>query len=324
LAEPEPRDLSPEEQARYFGAVLPVWGGGLDGARYVLYQQRLLRSPEAEGRYRLVGRFGPDGVLLSGLKTYRVLGQLGPRRLQLVAIGALFTPPEARRQGHAAALLEAVLAQSAAAGVEAALLFSDVGTELYEPLGFRPLESRESTIDASLLPRGSGARAAAPDDLSLVDRILARGAEERASDRSASARLSLVRDGWSVRFQLRRLRELARVREVGEPQWGLLVDGAGRRGGEAAALFRQGRESIDLLDAAWSTGAARDALLAGLRELLLRSGRSSLRAWPARQLRGLWPDRTRTRAIAMVAPLRPGLSLPQPGGAADLALVDHF
>ena len=79
-----------------------------------------------------------------------------------------------------------------------------------------------------------------------------------------------------------------------------------------------------LLDAGWTSDGARDALLARLRELLLRSGRQRIRLWPSHQLRGLFPARPRASALAMVAPLRSDVAVSPSGARADLALLDHI
>jgi hypothetical protein len=124
-----------------------------------------------------------------------------------------------------------------------------------------------------------------------------------------------------TRFQLRRLRELARIRNVGEPEWGLFA--WCKSGGEAAAMIRHTRDAVDVLDAGWTTLGARDALLGGLRDCLVRWNRPALRLWPAHQLRGLWEERPRTTAVAMAAPLGDG-PCPEAGAVCELALLDHI
>ena len=316
MPEPRLRDLSEDERAAYFRGVQPLWGGGLPEEQFVAYQRRLARSAEAEGRYRVLGLFGDDGALLSAMKGYLLEGaQLG-RPVRVLGIGAVWTPPELRRRGHAAGMLQRALLLYAGLGCDAALLFTDIGTAYYARLGFRPVESGECRVEARRLPRGGGFRPAAPSDADHLTRLLAGG-------RVPTGGLTLARDGWSLRFQLRRLRELARIRNVGEPEWGVLAGWPGSGGGEAGAMIRHTREAIDVLDAAWTSDAARDALLSGLRDCLLRSGRPLLRVWPSHQLRGLWEAQPRTSAVAMVAPLRPGARL-DAADAADLTLLDHI
>ena len=89
-------------------------------------------------------------------------------------------------------------------------------------------------------------------------------------------------------------------------------------------MVRMARDAIDVLDAGWTSDGARDALLARLREVLLRSGRQRLRLWPSHQLRGLFQAHPRGSALAMVAPLRPDVVVSPAGARADLALLDHI
>ena len=164
------------------------------------------------------------------------------------------------------------------------------------------------------MPRGGAAHPAGPcDETSLV------GVFEQG--RTGNGELALARDGWVLAFQLRRLRELARARGTVEPEWGVHI---AQPAGQAAAMLRLSREAVDVLDAGWTHESLRDPLLAALRDFLLRSGRSRLRLWPAHQLRGLFPSHPRATALAMVAPLRPEVKLPGPGGPAGLALLDHI
>lgn len=310
----ELRELRPDEHLEYFRGTQGPWGGGLAEDAFVEFQRRLASSPEAGGRYRMFGLFERGGrALLSGMKAYALAGAFEGRGLRVLGVGAVFTPPALRRQGYAARMLERALARFSDEGADAALLFSDIGTEYYQRLGFRPLESLESFAPIEDLPRANGCRPAAPGDEEPMSALF-----ETARARE---RLSLLRDGWTLRFQLRRLRELARARNLGEPEWGLVVDGLR---GSAGAMVRLSRDALDVLEAAWTTDFARDRLLGGLRDLLSRAGRTRLRLWPTSQLRGRYAHGPRDSALAMVAPLRDDVPLPRSGEPADLSLLDHI
>lgn len=305
------RDLSPEERTAYFRGVHPIWGGGLDEGRFQLFQRRLADAPEAAGHYRLLGWF-EGGELVSAMKAYDLLGTCARRELRLLGVGAVFTPPPLRRKGRAAAMLREVMDEYRQRGTHAAVLFSDIDTGYYERLGFHAVESRECSVDARDLPRSNGGfRPAVAGDEAEMTRLF-------AAARAQETRFALARDGWTLRFQLRRLRELARARGVGEPEWGILVNGA------AAAMVRFGRDSLDVLEAGWTSEDARRVLLSGLRDCMQRAGRPRLRLWPAAHLRGLFPAGERTSAIAMIAPLDAMVPLPDRGGPAELALLDHI
>src|SRR5207237_1720299 len=128
---------------------------------------------------------------------------------------------------------------------------------------------------ASGLPRGGSAHSALPGDEAALARVFEKS-------RNAQGGLALERDGWVLRFQLRRLRELARARGVGEPEWGIRIE---QPQGEAAAMLRLSRDAVDVLDAGGTREALRDPMLAGPREFWLRRGRSDLRLRRAAQLR---------------------------------------
>jgi GNAT superfamily N-acetyltransferase len=308
------RELTGDGRATYFRGIHPIWGGGLSEERFHLFQARLADAPEARDRYRLLGWFS-GGRLASGMKAYDLKGTSAGRPLRLLGVGAVFTPPELRRRGHAAAMLRAVMDEWASQGAHAAVLFSDIGARYYERLGFRVLDSRECSIDASELPRpGGDIRSATAGDELLMTRLF-------AAARGQGQRFALGRDGWTLRFQLRRLRELARARGVGEPEWGLVAEG---RFGEGAAMLRFARDTVDVLDAGWTSEEARDRVLGGLRETLLRVGRSRVRLWPAAQLSGLFAAPERSTALAMVAPLDGSTEMPERGSPAELALLDHI
>ncbi len=305
------RDLKDEERGAYFRGIHPIWGGGLDEARFQLFQRRLADAPEAVDRYRLLGWF-EDGRLLSAMKAYDLTGSCAQRELRLFGVGAVFTPPPLRRQGHAAAMLRAAMDEYRQRGAQAAILFSDIDVAYYQRLGVRVLESRECSVEAGALPRPSGCfRPGLAGDEPQLIRLF-------AAAREGETRFSLARDGWTLRFQLRRLRELARARGVGEPEWGIVVDG------EAAAMIRFGRDTVDVLEAAFRNDRARDLLLSGLRDCMQRAARQRLRIWPAAGLRGLFEEAERTSAIAMIAPLDETAPLPDRGGPAELALLDHI
>ncbi len=307
----ELRDLSGEERAAYFRGIQPIWGGGLDDGRFQLFQRRLADAPEASDRYRLLGWFEQD-TLRAAMKAYDLYGTCAGRPLRLLGIGAVFTPPPLRRQGHAAAMLRAAMDEYRRRGAQAAVLFSDIEAAYYERLGFYPVESSECSVEAGALPRVvTGFRPSMAGDEPEMIRLF-------AAARAGETRFALDRDGWTLRFQLRRLRELARARGVGEPEWGLVVDGA------AAAMLRFGRDTVDVLEAGWTDERARTVLFAGLRDCMQRAGRKRMRIWPASRLRGLFTSSARTSAIAMIAPLTGTAPLPDRGGPAELALLDHI
>src|ERR1700757_1800891 len=140
------RELTGEARGAYFRGIHPIWGGGLSEERFHVFQARLADAPEARDRYRLLGWI-VDGAFTSGMKAYDLKGTFAGKPLRLLGGGAVFTPPELLRRGHAAAMLRAVTEEWASQGAHAAVLFSDIGARYYERLGFRVLDSRECSVD---------------------------------------------------------------------------------------------------------------------------------------------------------------------------------
>jgi hypothetical protein len=89
-------------------------------------------------------------------------------------------------------------------------------------------------------------------------------------------------------------------------------------------MIRFGRDTVDVLEAAFRSDRGRDLLLSGLRDCMQRAARQRLRIWPSAGLSGLFEAAERTSAIAMIAPLDETAPLPDRGGPAELALLDHI
>jgi GNAT superfamily N-acetyltransferase len=154
-----------------------LWGKHLSPAELCAREASLRESAWSASAERrvlllLLPRDGSPPAVLSSCEVYVVPALLGGTPSTVLLVATLFTEPEMRGRGFAAALLEAVAAEAAArprcAGV---LLFSDIGTAYYENLGFRRLggatdivlpadaAGAEAGMDAGA---GEGARIAAP------------------------------------------------------------------------------------------------------------------------------------------------------------------
>jgi predicted acetyltransferase len=106
----------------------------------------------SDGRLRVAGLRNADGVIVSSLKRYDM--QLSTPRgpVSAVGIGAVFTPLEDRRQGHAARLIGALLERAKQEGKGAGVLYSDISPDYYARLGFITLEHRQWTAATDELP----------------------------------------------------------------------------------------------------------------------------------------------------------------------------
>src|SRR5260370_240039 len=71
-------------------------------------------------------------------------------------------------------------------------------------------------------------------------------------------------------------------------------------------------------------GGGGAAVVGGLGDCRKGAGGQRLGAWPGGGLGGLFTASERASAIAMVAPLEESAPLPERGGPAELALLDHI
>ncbi len=120
-----------------------MWGAGLSTADYREFWRDLQATDWGTRHSAFLVWLGSRDEILSSLKIYRLPLRLDGRTYQAVVLGAIFTPAECRRQGHAAEMVRALLHQIREEGNCVAMLFSDIGTGYYEELGFQSLPAEE-------------------------------------------------------------------------------------------------------------------------------------------------------------------------------------
>ena len=112
-----------------------------------------------------------DEVLASA-KEYDLTATIDGRVTPVLGIGAVFTQPAHRGNGHARALVEQLLGRAARAGASLALLFSEIGPDYYGRLGFEAVRTSESVLRVAEPPsRGAPAmlvRAGDDRDLAAI------------------------------------------------------------------------------------------------------------------------------------------------------------
>lgn len=120
-----------------------LWGAGLSLDDYIGLWEDLRATAWARRHARFLVWQDDDGSILSSLKLYtppaRVLGREG----RAAVLGAIFTPRELRRRGHATGLIAEVLRLREAAGDDWSFLFSDIGTDYYRGFGYEALRAEE-------------------------------------------------------------------------------------------------------------------------------------------------------------------------------------
>lgn len=126
----------------------PQWGDGLTRKSYAQWNAAQMRTPWGRQhlhRVALVER----GERLASAKRYDFSMRVDDRTVRALGIGAVFTPPALRGRGHARQLIELMCGQARDEGVEAALLFSEIGTPYYQSMGFVrvPVQTADITME---------------------------------------------------------------------------------------------------------------------------------------------------------------------------------
>jgi len=120
-----------------------VWGEGATFEDYIAGNLAQLRSPWARTNYRFLAARDDRGDLLASLKWFTLPARIDGAAAQVTGLGAIFTPEEQRRRGHAAALVEATLERARVRGDAAALLISEIGGAYYERMAFLAVPASE-------------------------------------------------------------------------------------------------------------------------------------------------------------------------------------
>jgi predicted N-acetyltransferase YhbS len=181
-----------------------IWNDGLTRRAYG--QLYAAQRATAFGKAHLSRLALVDGEeVLASAKIYRFDAVLDGEPLRIAGLGAVFTSPASRRRGAARELIERVLEREAAAGADAALLFSEIGPGYYARLGFSVVETAIRELRVSESPRYGApmTMVRAGDDRDLKDIV------SLSASRAEPYRFHLVRDRDVVHFAIARRRLLA-------------------------------------------------------------------------------------------------------------------
>jgi predicted GNAT family N-acyltransferase len=121
---------------RILDGTFEIWHEGLSRSAYGQWNRAQLRTPWARHRLQRFAALDDRGRLLATAKQYRFDVRVGDRQGWMCGIGAVFTPPEQRGQGHASRLIEQLVSRAQVEGALLASLFSEIGTAFYERLGY--------------------------------------------------------------------------------------------------------------------------------------------------------------------------------------------
>jgi len=180
-----------------------LWSDGLSRRAYGRYNVAQLSTPWGGEHLRRLLLVDDDGRVVSSAKRYELKARLDGREVDVVGIGAVFTPPAARGRGHARDLVERIVSAASNEGAGLAMLFSEIDPAYYASMDFVPVPRRELVIRTEE-KRGAPmvlVRAGEERDIPAVT-ALARAMGERH-------RFSLVHTEDQIRFSLSKKRLLA-------------------------------------------------------------------------------------------------------------------
>jgi predicted N-acetyltransferase YhbS len=140
------RQATPTEQAARDIETYAAWGEQLTLPQYLQREARLRAHPWPKQALR-TWILEENGGVLASCETYAMPAFRGEVALRVEGIASVFVAEPLRGTGHASALMQRLTLQLQASNAAAALLFSDVGPELYARCGFvaRPALQRELT-----------------------------------------------------------------------------------------------------------------------------------------------------------------------------------
>jgi predicted N-acetyltransferase YhbS len=304
LADEELRD-------RIQGATHPIWNEGLTRAAYGRWNAAQMRTPWGGTHLHRLALIDENGRWVASLKRYRFDARLDGEPIEMVGVGAVFTPPDLRGQSFAPRIIEEVLAEEAARGVALASLFSEIGADYYTRSGFVPVPLEEVVL---AVKRKGGApamlvRSGTDDDLAAVAAM--------HETRAAAARFALVRPPDLVQYSIAKWRLRAGLGPPGKRQTEFFVAEEGRTAVAYVVITIDERgwfveEAGDRDPAAARLGAMLQVLLA----------REPAQSPPA--IRAWWPSgfpvppqviiasRGEPDDVFMVRPLRGGLKPLEP------------
>jgi GNAT superfamily N-acetyltransferase len=130
----------------------PAWGQGL-GLEAWLRREKALRAHRWSKEAMTTWLWMDGERCLSSCETFRVESAVGGNAGVSFAVASVFTEPELRGRGAARAMMQALVARlSREPTAQAVVLYSEVGTALYEAAGFRALEAFDAVWAPSEVP----------------------------------------------------------------------------------------------------------------------------------------------------------------------------
>ena len=200
-----------------------IWNDGLSRRAYEQFNLAQLRTAWGAGHLRRVAMLDDGGNLVTSAKRYDFRIRLDGREIDALGIGAVYTPERHRGQGFAPRIIAQLTDEAQQAGAELAILFSEIGTEYYEEMGFIPVPRHQLLLSIVEKP-------GAP-------MVLVRAGEERdvpavaalAASMTAPHRFAMMPTADTIRFSLAKKRLLAGLSDPGDlvVEFFIVEEGAG-------------------------------------------------------------------------------------------------
>lgn len=171
-----------------------------------------MRTAWGRDHLHRVALLDEEGTLLVSMKRYRFSVRYDGEVVPMLGVGAVFTPSELRGRGYAAAIVERVIEEEAAAGTALAALFSEIGPAYYRRLGFEtvPLEEVTFTVKVKGGAPAMLVRSGTDADLAAIAAM--------HEMRIAGSRFSVVRPPELIQYAIAKRRLLAGLGPVGKRQ----------------------------------------------------------------------------------------------------------
>jgi GNAT superfamily N-acetyltransferase len=228
-----------------------LWGEGLSRSAYGQWNAAQMRTPWGRHhlrRYALV----ESGQVLASAKRYDLVVQLDGRRVPTLGVGAVFTPSENRGRGYATRMIESLCDTARADGAQLAMLFSEIGPEYYQRLGFVPVPMTISDVQVHIKTGGPPAVLVRTGHESDAAHIA-----DMHAHQAGRYRFALLPDADQVNFSIARRRMLSGFDQSGHRAVEYFVVEEGQRA-VAFILIQLTRHPRPDEPDAWSVAACGD------------------------------------------------------------------
>jgi GNAT superfamily N-acetyltransferase len=136
----------------------PIWNEGLTLDDYRRWNDLQARTSWGAGHLWRVALV-EGNELLASAKWYQLDcwfkgSTFKGSRVKVLGIGEVFTPESQRGRGRAKELINKMMERAEAEGYQAAVLFSEIGAQYYEPLGFTVIPRETLTLDVHFPRQG--------------------------------------------------------------------------------------------------------------------------------------------------------------------------